>query len=178
MPQQKTRRKSSPKHRANRKPIRSSFVSVTPSRRVRSAVSVQSRAKKSVSPTRKRTVRKPGKDHGALPSWRDLNAPRNVRVSDRKKFDSFFGSISTIRAALIVAVLAVSFTLYVGHVHATQQLYAEVMQLRSANAQLRLEYNRVKGEFDRATGPSEINRLAAQLGLAENDTHSPTVYVR
>jgi len=101
-----------------------------------------------------------------------------MRAADKRKNNDFFASISTVRVAVVVAVLAVAFTLYVGHVHATQQLFAEVMDLRSANSQLRLEYNRVKGEFDRATGPSEINRLAAQLGLAENDTYSPTVYVR
>ena len=176
MSQQTTRRKSPPKRKANRKAIRSSFVAMASSRKVSAATSTRTR--KTVSPTRKRTVRKAGKDHGILPSWKDLDAPRNMRAADKRKNNDFFASISTVRVAVVVAVLAVAFTLYVGHVHATQQLFAEVMDLRSANSQLRLEYNRVKGEFDRATGPSEINRLAAQLGLAENDTYSPTVYVR
>lgn len=178
MPQPPTRRKTPPKRKANRKPVRSSFVSLDSSRKRSTTRSPRKRKSYTASPTRKRTVRKTGKDHGALPSWKDLDAPRNIRVDEERRLNAFFSSISTVRAAIIVAVLAVAFTLYVGHVHATQQLFAEVIQMRSANAQLRLDHNRVKGEFDRATGPSEINPKAAQLGLAENDTHSPTVYVR
>jgi len=105
--------------------------------------------------------------HGtALPSWSDLEPKTNPR---RKESDdgSFLQGVSTVRFAALLLGLAVLFTLYVGHVHATQQVLMDVQTARQANHTLHLKHNRLKGEFDHATGPSVIYERARALGLQE-----------
>ena len=69
--------------------------------------------------------------HGtALPSWTDLehtNARRHTPTSD----GPFLEQVSTVRFAIFVVVLAATFTAYVGHVHATQELLADVQQAQA-----------------------------------------------
>ncbi len=73
-------------------------------------------------------------------------------------------------------LLAVTmFTLYVGHVQATQDVLADVQELRRENLRLHLRYNRVKGEFDRMTGPEVIYRRAKELGLEEGFAYGPAI---
>jgi len=72
-----------------------------------------------------------------------------------------------VRFAALLLGLAVLFTLYVGHVHATQQVLMDVQTARQANHTLHLKHNRLKGEFDHATGPSVIYERARALGLQE-----------
>jgi len=116
--------------------------------------------------------------HGtALPSWTDLEPKRNRRSKTEREPDSFLQSVSTVRFAAIILGLAVLFTLYVGHVHATQQLLADVQKARSQNHKLHLKHNRLKGEFDQATGPSVIYDRARDLGLQESVTYGPVITV-
>lgn len=61
--------------------------------------------------------------------------------------------------------MAGAFTLYVGHVHATTDLANELQETRAENRRLHLKHNRLKGEFDRRTGPSVIYERARQMGL-------------
>jgi hypothetical protein len=82
-----------------------------------------------------------------------------------------------VRFALVILALAALFTLYVGHVHATQDLVARVQEARQANRSLHLKHNRLKGAFDRATGPAVIQRRAQQLGLEENLAYGPPITV-
>lgn len=81
------------------------------------------------------------------------------------------------RIALIIVGLAAAFTLYVGHVHATQQLLSDLQDARSANQTLHLKHNRLKGAFDRKTGPSVIYERARALGLRESVSYGPTIPV-
>ena len=62
---------------------------------------------------------------------------------------------------------AAGFTIYVGHVHATQELLSTVQDMRQENLRLHLKYNRVKGHYDKMTGPETIHRRAQALGLRE-----------
>jgi hypothetical protein len=81
------------------------------------------------------------------------------------------------RFAFFIAALAAACTLYVGHVHATQDLLARLQEVRQANQSLHLKHNRLKGAFDRATGPSVIHRRAQALGLEESLAYGPTITV-
>jgi len=115
--------------------------------------------------------------HGtALPGWTDLEAPTNRRRPDTDG-DSFLESVSTLRFAAVVLLLAGTFTVYVGHVHATKNLLGEVQELRSENQHLHLKKNRLQGEFARTTSPSVIHERARELGLQESVTYGPPVSV-
>ena len=76
---------------------------------------------------------------------------------------------------LYVLVAAALFTAYVWHVYATREALREVQRLRREHLQLVLQYNRLRGEFDRATSPAVIYRRARALGLAEGFTYGPVV---
>jgi hypothetical protein len=129
--------------------------------------------------------------HGtALPGWKDLKrtpqarpapppatppdeaaappeaaeAPEGFGVPQRAA-RGFLARVSTVRFALAVLACAALFTLYVGHVHATQALLVNVQAARQTNRTLHLKHNRLKGDYDRATGPAVIARRAEALGL-------------
>ena len=118
--------------------------------------------------------RKSGKDHGSLPSWKQLESKVNRKVKALEG-SPFFGAISTLRFALILTLVAAAFTVYVGHVHATQEVLALTQNARNENHRLHLKYNRVKGAFDRLTGPTEIHRRARALGFIEDAAYGQTV---
>jgi hypothetical protein len=114
--------------------------------------------------------------HGtALPNWSDLDPKRNQSLQDDDGDGSFLQRVSTVRFALGVLAVAALFTLYVGHVHATQQLLSDVQQARSVNQTLHLKHNRLKGAYDRKTGPSVIYERARELGLRERLPRSPVL---
>jgi len=76
---------------------------------------------------------------------------------------------------LVLLALATVFTLFIGHVHATQDLLDELQQARRENLRLHLQHNRLKGEFDQATGPSVIYERAGAMGLEEGIAYGPTI---
>lgn len=112
-----------------------------------------------------------------LPGWKDL-AGSNERLRTGNRRRSFLERISTTRFAVLIVGLAILFTLYVGHVHATQDLLAEVQQERRENLRLHLKYNRLKGDFDEMVGPSVIYTRARELGLVEDPAFGPSIEVR
>lgn len=113
--------------------------------------------------------------HGtALPSWDDLS---NRRRGREEKSDGFLERISTVRFALAVLALAAAFTLYVGHVHATQDVLVRLQEARRTNRSLHLKHNRLKGAFDRATGPAVIYERAQALGLEGSIAYGPAIEV-
>ncbi|WP_022834861.1 hypothetical protein [Salisaeta longa] len=109
--------------------------------------------------------------HGtALPGWKEIERSTQNHARERTtppRRDSFFEGLSTGRFALLVLCVGVLFTAYVGHVQATQELLNNLERARTLNQELHLRYNRVKGAYDRATGPSVIHRRARALGLQE-----------
>jgi len=113
--------------------------------------------------------------HGtALPGWGDLEPPANRRC--RAPGDGgFLESVSTGRFALLILAIAGLFTLYIGHVHATTDLYGQLQEARAENQRLHLKHNRLKGTYDRRTGPSVIYDRARELGLQESVTHGAPI---
>ncbi|MEX0600480.1 MAG: hypothetical protein WD021_02820 [Rhodothermales bacterium] len=85
--------------------------------------------------------------------------------------------MSTTRFTLLVSGLALLFTVYIGHVHATQNLLNELQQERRENLRLHLKYNRLKGDFDEMVGPSVIYQRARSLGLVEDPAFGPSIEV-
>lgn len=114
--------------------------------------------------------------HGtALPSWTDLEPSRNRLRPDSG--GAFLENVSTVRFAVLILAIAGVFTLYVGHVHATTDLYNQLQQARTENQRLHLKHNRLKGAFDRRTGPSVIYERARELGLRASVTYGPPISV-
>ncbi len=122
--------------------------------------------------TRKQTGRKP--TAGTLPGWRDL-ATGNERDAQRPRTLAQIDKVSTVRFGLALLAVATLFTLYIGHVHATQDLLEELQQARRENLQLHLQHNRLKGTFDQATGPAVVYQRAGAMGLEEGIAYGPTV---
>jgi len=129
------------------------------------------------SSTGKTHVRRSGKDHGALPSWRQLESSENRRQKAAGSPHPFLDRLSTKKFGFSLLIVAAAFTLYIGHVHSTDDLLSDVQRLRRENHQLHLKYNRLKGEFDRLTGPAEIRRRARALGFEDGGILGTTVKV-
>ncbi len=109
-----------------------------------------------------------------MPGWSDL-ATRNERVQRRPRTDALIDKVPTVRFALLLLFVAAAATLYVGHVQATQDVLAEVQRARRDNLRLHLKLDRLKGDFDRATGPAVIYQRARALGLEEGIAYGPTI---
>ena len=77
----------------------------------------------------------------------------------------------------MILAIAGLFTLYVGHVHATTDVYNQLQQARAENQRLHLKHNRLKGAYDRRTGPSVIYERARALGLQESVTYGSPITV-
>ncbi|GIV58649.1 MAG: hypothetical protein KatS3mg042_1562 [Rhodothermaceae bacterium] len=109
-----------------------------------------------------------------LPGWREL-AGGNEKAPPRRR--PSFDSVSTARFGLFILALALAFTLYVGHVHASQELLTDVQRLRREQLTLNLKYNRLKGAYDQMTSPARIYERARALGLVEGITYGPTIRI-
>lgn len=75
--------------------------------------------------------------------------------------------MSTARFVVIVLAVATLFTLYVGHVFATQELLAEVQGLRNDQLALEMTFDKLEGEYHRVTGPERVFQEARDLGLVD-----------
>jgi hypothetical protein len=123
-------------------------------------------------PAPKRAARAPAAPRKSVSYWGTAIAPSASNGAARR-----LDAISTSRFAALVLAIAAAFTLYVGHVHATQDVLAETQRARRENLRLHLKYNRLKGEFDRATGPATITLRARALGLEEGIQYGPTISI-
>lgn len=106
-----------------------------------------------------------GKSTGS--TWKELE--RDNQRSERRRIQrpTFMGSLSTVRFATTVLAVAAVFTAYVGHVYATQELVQDVQRLAKQRMELELEFNRVRGDYDRVTGHDDIYERAQALGFRE-----------
>lgn len=147
-------------------------VSGTKSTMARPAASREAPAKNSTA-----FRRRGASDHGALPTWKELEHRQNRRLKSKPRSNLFLETVSTAKMALLIIALAAGFTVYVGHVHATQELLSTVQEMRSENTRLHLKYNRVKGSYDRMTGPETIHQRARELGLKEGFAFGKDVVV-
>lgn len=110
-----------------------------------------------------------------LPGWEDLSA-QNERRKMQSQAEGLLARVTTLQFGLIVAVLAAGITLYIGHVHATQDLLNRVQEARTQNGELHLRLNQLRGEFDRRTSPAVIHERARAMGLEEGIQYGPTIY--
>lgn len=107
-----------------------------------------------------------------LPSWSQIPDP-----TPPEDDASFLGRISTIKLALLIIAIALVGTLYVGHIHATEGVVAELQEARKANQRLHLRLNRLEGIYDQATSPAVIYRRARALGLLHSAEYAPSITV-
>jgi len=103
-------------------------------------------------------------DPAKLPGWKDLSDD-NDRDTRATRGRDYLERITTTQFLTWLFALLLGAVLYVGHVHATQQLVADLETARQQNLQLHLQHSRLKGDFDRITGPSVIHERAQALGL-------------
>jgi len=116
-------------------------------------------------------------DPAKLPDWKELSAD-DARESRATRGRDFLESVPTTRFLCWLFALLLGAVMYVGHVHATQQLVADLEQARQQNLQLHLQHSRLKGDFDRITGPAVIHERAQSLGLRRGaGTAGPPVVV-
>lgn len=138
--------------------------------------------------TRNRKKRRPSADRSAaggstawrrngtaLPEWGDLAPEKNARI--RTSEEGLLARISTGRFAAMLLVFAIAFTAYVGHVHATQDLFERVQAERQENQHLHLQHERLQGELDRATGPRAVHERAQEMGFEESLTLGPAIHI-
>ncbi len=125
-------------------------------------------------PTRRKA---PASGTVKLPGWDALAAGAVEPEAGAARTAGLFDRVSTGRFALLVLAFAAAVLLYVGHVQATQATLGELQSLRRDNLRLHLKYNRLKGEFDHATGPTVIYERARALGLEEGIVYGPAITV-
>lgn len=132
--------------------------------------------KRARSRSRRRTTRRQARSRGGtprLPSWAELS----WRATGAARATPSIEQVSTARFAGLLFLVVLLVGGYVGHVHATQDLLVRVQQERQENQRLHLKHNRLKGAFDRATGPSVVYERAAALGLEEGLPYGPTLAI-
>lgn len=83
----------------------------------------------------------------------------------------------SLRFAVWTLVACIAVTLFVGHVYATQSTLAELQQSKRENLRLRLTQDRLRGAFDRMTGPGLVMDRAANLGLEESAFYGPLITI-
>ncbi|MEM1094428.1 MAG: hypothetical protein AAGJ10_07470 [Bacteroidota bacterium] len=110
-----------------------------------------------------------------LPGWNDLAATEQAPPKRTPRAPSWIDQVPTQHAVLAILGLALVATLYIGHVHATTEVLAEVQQRRAEHERLSLQYNRLRADFDMATSPSAIYDRAKAIGLTEGLAYGPTI---
>lgn len=131
-------------------------------------------------PTQRRAAKasaKPRATSAALPGWGDLAAKGQAARTKGTKATKpgLVDGVPTLRFAVLLVAACALFTLYVGHIYATQALVEDVQVLRKENLRLVLKHNRLRGEFDRMTSPAVILDRAAALGLEPSPEYAPTI---
>ena len=110
------------------------------------------------------------------PGWDELKAATNDRIAATPEESRLISAVSTVRMSLSILAVAGLFTLYVGHVQATQDLLDRVYQAEKVNTELLFELSQLSGRYEAHTGPSRIYSRAQELGLTERrETARPVV---
>jgi len=143
---------------------------------VRAARGVHSTVSRGTVHLRKKQVQPTKTNH--YPGWHDLDISfKNERASSDGQLYAPLDSASTVRFIAIILAIAAAMTLYVGHIHASQELLTSVQHLRHENMNLHLKNNRLKGTFDGITSPARVYARAKTLGLVEDAVYGPTIYI-
>lgn len=135
-----------------------------------------------------------------LPGWADLDAVPGVaaragrsaaglkkaeRLADRKADRPMprptrlraFDAVPSLRFGLLVLLACVVGTLFVAHVYATRSTLADLQDARRDNERLRLAGQRLRGDFDRMTGPDAVMPRAAALGYEEGIAYGVPIHL-
>lgn len=122
-----------------------------------------------------RVRRRPAQVEG-VPGWDALS--KSVPRRSKRAVRSGEPRLTTARFALWLTALALGATLYVGHVHATQQTFETLHAAKKENLRLHLTLDQIKGELDRTAGPAVLYPKARRLGLKEGFTFGPTIHLQ
>ena len=142
--------------------------------------STRSRSKAAETLTRRRsTAIRQGPPLPDLPAWTDLDASPKSKGNEQKRTRRarFLDAAPSLRFAAWTGALCIAVTLYVGHVYATQATLAALQQAERDNLRLHLTNQRLEGAYARMTGPDDILRRAAALGLDEGVAYGPTILI-
>lgn len=149
-----------------------------PATRTRKAPARAAKSRAATRPMPRRSAKARPASAFSLPAWSDLSAKKSNAVRQKREAKpGLVDGVPTFRFAVLLVLTCALFTLYVGHVYATQELAAEVQQLQKEKLRLVLKHNRLRGEFDRMTAPSVILDRAADLGLEPGTEYGPTILV-
>lgn len=129
------------------------------------------RKKRTARPTARRAQPKAAPAAG-FPGWDEL---AGKDAAARKARRSRTDGVPTFRLVLLLAVACAAITVWVGHVQATEDIAAEVQRLERQHLRLTLQHNRLRGAFDRATGPDAVLPRAAALGFTAAPATAPTL---
>ena len=88
-----------------------------------------------------------------------------------------FDAVPSLRFGLLVLLACIAGTLFVAHVYATRATLAELQEARRESEHLRLAGQRLRGEFDRMTGPDAVMPRAAALGLVEGVAYGVPIQI-
>ena len=124
----------------------------------------------------------------SLPGWDELPsdlAGKKGRTkaghkAARRRADARLRALDTVpslRFGLVTLLACVFVTLFVAHVYATAATLDALQEARRQNDRLRLTHQRLKGDFDRMTGPRAVMPRAAALGLGEGVVYGPPITV-
>ncbi|MEM6326298.1 MAG: hypothetical protein AAF791_04195 [Bacteroidota bacterium] len=114
---------------------------------------------------------------GDLATWADLGSKptsrgQKTRASRRVKA---LDATPSLRLGVLALFACALLTAFVGHTFATQATLSEVQAAQEENERLRLTHQRLRGAFDRMTGPEEVMPAAARLGLEEGVAYGPAL---
>lgn len=145
--------------------------------------------RKAPAQTRSTTARRPA----ALPDWSDLTPTPEAKAfaqkaavaraatkkaTTRARRVRPLDAAPSLRFGTLVLAGCLVVTLFVAHVYATRATLAELQEARKENVQLRLTHQRLRGEYDRMTGPDAVMDRAAALGLEEGVAYGPTIHLQ
>ena len=97
---------------------------------------------------------------GALRNWQEFAV-----IDEAAPKPKVIARISTLRFGLVIFIIAGILTLYIGHVHTSQDLLAELNTLNRENVRLHLQHNRLVANYNASIGPSVIHQRVPALGL-------------
>ncbi len=85
--------------------------------------------------------------------------------------------IPTLYFGMVIFFIAGVLTIYIGHIHRTQDLLGEISIQRRENVRLHLQHNRLVADFNASIGPSVIYERGADLGLQRGHEFAGTIQV-
>ena len=118
----------------------------------------------------------PGSDAGSAKRKKAGGKAAQRRAAAKSRLRAL-DAVPSLRFGVVTLFVCVLATLFVAHVYATAATLDALQEARRANDRLRLTHQRLKGDFDRMTGPGAVMPRAAALGLEEGVAYGPPIHV-